>query len=72
MTGFCDLNLRFPGSSTISVFMSSFNFMLSRVEHEKSFITFGPGVYFPKDLPGQEPHLIIDFAQNEQDDLEGL
>ena len=27
----------------ILVFMSSWNFMLSWVEHEKSFITFGPG-----------------------------
>ena len=44
MTDFYDLNLNFPISLAISVFMSSLNFMLSRVEHEKSFITSGPEV----------------------------
>ena len=43
MTGFVDLNLKFPMILAISEFMSSFNFMLSGVEHEKSFITLGPG-----------------------------
>ena len=43
MTGFGDLYLKFPLILTISVFMSRLNFMLSRVEHEKSFITSGPG-----------------------------
>ena len=35
MTGFGDINLKFPLILAISVFMSSFNFMLSRVLHEK-------------------------------------
>ena len=35
MTGFDDLNIRFPLILAISVFMSSLNFMLSKVEHEK-------------------------------------
>ena len=39
MTGFANLNLEFPFILAISVFMSSLNFMLSRVEQEKSFIT---------------------------------
>ena len=39
MTGFGDLNLKFPLIMAISVFMSSLNFMLSRVEHEESFKT---------------------------------
>ena len=43
MTGFGDLNLKSPLILAISVFMSSLNFMLSLVEHEKSFITLGPG-----------------------------
>ena len=40
MIGFGDLKLKLA----ISVFMSSLNFMLSRVEHVKSFITFGQGL----------------------------
>ena len=43
MTGFCDLNLKFPLIKAMSVFMSSQNFMLSWVEPEKSFITSRPG-----------------------------
>ena len=39
MTDFCDLNLKFPLILAISVFLCSLNFMLSRVEHKKSFIT---------------------------------
>ena len=39
MTDFDDLNLKFPPIVVISIFMSSLNFMLSRVEHENSFIT---------------------------------
>ena len=41
MTGFGDLNLKFSLILAISVhvFMSSFNFILRWVEHEKSFIT---------------------------------
>ena len=42
MAGFGDLNLKFPLILAISVFMCSLN-MLSRVEHEKSFKTLGPG-----------------------------
>ena len=38
MTGIGDLNLKIPLILAISV-----NFMLSCVEHEKSFITSGPG-----------------------------
>ena len=43
MTGFGDLNLKFPwiAKLAISVFMSSQHFMLSQVEHVKSFITSG-------------------------------
>ena len=44
MTGFGDLNLKFPLILTISSVRSNLNFMLSRVEHEKSFITSGPGL----------------------------
>ena len=43
MTVFDGLNLQFPSISAISLFMSNLDFMLSRVEHEKSFITLGPG-----------------------------
>ena len=39
MTGFGDLNLKFPLILAILVLISSLNFMLSSVEHEKSFIT---------------------------------
>ena len=42
MTGFGDLNLKLQLILDISVFMSSLNFMLTRVEHGKSFITGGP------------------------------
>ena len=35
MTDIGDLNLKFPLVLVISVFMSSFNFMISRVEHTK-------------------------------------
>ena len=42
MTGFGDLNLEFPLILAILLFMSSLNFMLRRVEHEKSFITSTP------------------------------
>ena len=45
MTGFGDLNLKFPLILPISVLMSSLILMLgrSRAEHEKSFITSEPG-----------------------------
>ena len=35
----------------ILTFMSGTNFVLSRVEHEKTFITFGPGLN-PKMMSG--------------------
>ena len=38
-----DLILKFPLVLAISLFMSSLEFMLGRVEHEKSFITLGTG-----------------------------
>ena len=37
------MNLNFPLILTISAFMSSWNFMLSWAEHEKTLITSGPG-----------------------------
>ena len=43
MTGFGYLNRKFPSNFAISIFMSCLKLMLSRVEHEKSFITSGPG-----------------------------
>ena len=39
MTGFDDLNLKLRLILAVLVFMSSLNLMLSRVEHEESFIT---------------------------------
>ena len=42
MTAFGDFNLKFPLILAIYVFISSFNFMPSSLEHEKSFITLGP------------------------------
>ena len=38
MAGFIELNLKIPSILAISIFMSIFNFMLSRVEHEKCLI----------------------------------
>ena len=35
MTGFCDLNLAIPYILAVLIFMSSLNFIISRVEHEK-------------------------------------
>ena len=37
------INVKMPTIAGILTFMSRKNFMLSRVEHEKSFITSGPG-----------------------------
>ena len=42
------INVKMPTIFGILTFMSRKNFMLSWVEHEKSFITLEPGVY--KDL----------------------
>ena len=42
MTSFCDLNLKFPFILALSVCMRTLKFVLSRVEHEKSFKTSGP------------------------------
>ena len=41
MTGFNDLSMIIPLILTILAFMHTLNFMLSRVELEKSFITSG-------------------------------
>ena len=38
MAGSSELNLKIPLNLVISIFMSILNFMLSSVEHEKSFI----------------------------------
>ena len=43
MTDFEDLNLKISLIVAIFIFMSYLNFMLSQVEHEKSFITSGLG-----------------------------
>ena len=37
------INVKMPKIVGISTFMSRINFVLSSVEHEKSFITFKPG-----------------------------
>ena len=37
------INVKMPTFVRILIFMSRKNFMLSSVEHEKSFITLGPG-----------------------------
>ena len=42
MAGFSELNLKIPPILAIPIFMSILNFMLSKVEHEKSFITSAP------------------------------
>ena len=44
MTSFCDLNLKVPFILAVSVCMSTLKIRFSRVEHEKSFITSGPGM----------------------------
>ena len=44
MTDFGDFNPKYALFFAISVFMSSLNFMLSIVEHEKSIITSEPGI----------------------------
>ena len=43
MTGFDDINLKFPLILAIVLSMITLNFMLSFVEHEIFFITSGPG-----------------------------
>ena len=40
------INVKMPTIVGILTFMSRKNFMLSGVEHVKSFITTGPGLYF--------------------------
>ena len=44
MTDFGDLNMKIPLILSISIFMSSLNFMHICVEHEKSCITSEPGL----------------------------
>ena len=51
MTRFDYLNLKFQFIWAILAFMSSSDFMLSCVEHEKSFITSGPDKPPLGDLP---------------------
>ena len=43
MIDFDDLNLKIALILAILIFMINLNNLLSRVEHEKSFITLGPG-----------------------------
>ena len=38
------INVKIPTTVGILTFMSRINFMLGRVEHEKSFVTSGPGL----------------------------
>ena len=45
MTSFGNLNLNFPLILTISVYMSSLNFMFNSFEHEKRFLSLGPGLH---------------------------
>ena len=40
------INVKIPTIVGILTFMSMINCMLSRVEHEKSFITSGPGLIY--------------------------
>ena len=46
MLFFTLINVKMPTIVGILTFMSKQNFMLSWVEHEKSFITSGPGLVF--------------------------
>ena len=46
MTGFGDLNLKFPLILTISVFMSNLNVMVNSVEHEKTNKFYNPRVNY--------------------------
>ena len=39
------INVKMPTIVGILTFMSRINFMLSWVEHEKGFITLGPGIW---------------------------
>ena len=43
MTCFDDLNPKFSMILATSIFMRSLNSILSRVDHEKSFVNFGSG-----------------------------
>ena len=52
MAGSSELNLKIPLILAISIFISILNFMLSSVEHEKSFITLRPGLYSDKLVRG--------------------
>ena len=46
MAAFSELNLKIPSILAISILTSILNFMLSSVEHIKSFITSGPELSF--------------------------
>ena len=45
------INVKMPTIVGILTFMSRINFVLSLVEHEKSFITSGPDVWMASILP---------------------
>ena len=63
MTSFYGSILKIPLILAILIFMSNLNIMLSCVEHEKSFITLGPGRN-PEDLfSHNEAHIYLDFQQ---------
>ena len=49
---FSAINMKMPTIVGIFIFISRENFMLSRVEHEKSFITSGPEKYLPDTQSG--------------------
>ena len=44
------INVKMPTIVGILAFMSRINCVLSRVEHEKSFITSGPGLLFGENI----------------------
>ena len=55
MTGFGDFkNLKFPLILATSVFINSLNFMLSRVEHDKIFVTWGQIFFLLSKLSKQD------------------
>ena len=47
------INVKMPTIYGILTFISRINFVLSRVEHEKSLITSGTGILFATNAPGE-------------------
>ena len=47
------INVKMPTIVGILTFISRINFVLSRVEHEKGFITSGTGILFATYTPGE-------------------